>query len=117
MVSNITWYNEYFVSISVIICLLSIIYMLITSLIWITDENSSPLGPIISLLIVVLSLVYIFKATNEQNAVLEDKYKYVVTVNQGEGYKVYYTNQYKIEDGIIYFDGNCASNFTVEINN
>ena len=97
-------------------CIFALLYALATSLICLFDDNENSIIPFVSLLIMILSLVYVIMANNKQYEILEGKYKYVIKVIRGKGFDIYYTNQYEIENGIIYFDGNCANNFTVEIN-
>ena len=47
------------------------------------------------------------------SAQVKNNYTYKITVSRGRGYQIFYTNEYKIENGVIYFEGGCANNFTI----
>ena len=57
---------------------------------------------------------YIIKADEKQHEEIASKYKYEIEVIKGKDHETYYTNEYKIENGIVYFDGKCANNFSIE---
>ena len=57
---------------------------------------------------------YIIKADEKQHEKIVSKYKYEIEVIKGKDRETYYTNEYKIENGIVYFDGKCANNFSIE---
>ena len=57
---------------------------------------------------------YIIKADEKQHEEIVSKYKYEIEVIKGKDSETYYTNEYKIENGIVYFDGKCANNFSIE---
>ena len=44
---------------------------------------------------------------------VKNNYTYKITVSKGRGYETFYTNEYKIEDGVIYFEGGCADHFLI----
>ena len=44
---------------------------------------------------------------------VKNNYTYKITVSKGRGYETFYTNEYKIEDGVIYFEGGCADHFSI----
>lgn len=111
----ITWYSNWLVYVGIFICACSILFTLLTSLICLFEDKIF-IEPFISFLIVVLSITYLIMATNKQQEILVDNYKYKIKLIRGKSSDLYYTNSYKIEDGMIYFDGNCSNNFTVELN-
>lgn len=43
----------------------------------------------------------------------KNNYTYKITVSKGRSYETFYTNEYKIEDGVIYFEGGCADHFSI----
>ena len=47
------------------------------------------------------------------SAQVKNNYTYKITVSRGRGYQIFYTNEYKIENGVVYFEGGCANNFTI----
>ena len=44
---------------------------------------------------------------------VKNNYTYKITVSRGRGYQTFYTNEYKIENGVIYFEGGCADHFSI----
>ena len=57
---------------------------------------------------------YIIKADEKQHEEIVSKYKYEIEVIKGKDCETYYTNEYKIINGVVYFDGKCANNFSIE---
>ena len=47
------------------------------------------------------------------SAQVKSNYTYKITVSRGRGYETFYTNEYKIENGVIYFEGGCADHFSI----
>lgn len=118
-VKEIIWYNNIFLSI--IIALILLISTLVTGVMGITCLIDGVYNKwlFIPALIMVLSFMLSIKIITKQKEIYdisESKYKYTIKTIQGKGYNTYYTNDYKIKDGVIYFDGNCANNFIVETN-
>ena len=44
---------------------------------------------------------------------VKNNYTYKIIVSKGRSYETFYTNEYKIEDGVIYFEGGCADHFSI----
>ena len=44
---------------------------------------------------------------------VKNNYMYKITVSRGRGYETFYTNEYKIENGVVYFEGGCADHFSI----
>ena len=47
------------------------------------------------------------------SAQVKNNYTYKITVSRGRGYETFYTNEYKIENGVVYFEGGCADHFSI----
>lgn len=58
---------------------------------------------------------YMAKADAKQYEETVSKYKYKIEVIKGKNYDTYYTNEYRIENGIVYFNNKCANNFSIEM--
>lgn len=115
---DIIWYNDIFLCIIALILLIS---TLVTGVMGITCLIDGVYNKwlFVPALIMILSFIFsirIIVKQNEVNDILESKYKYIIKTIQGKSYNTYYANNYKIKDGVIYFDGNCANNFIVETN-
>ena len=57
---------------------------------------------------------YIIKADEKQYEEITSKYKYETEAIKGKDRETYYTNEYKIINGVVYLDGKCANNFSIE---
>lgn len=63
----------------------------------------------LGVLLFVLSLGSMIWSSSQ----VKNNYTYKITVSRGRDYQIFYTNEYKIENGVIYFEGGCANNFTI----
>ena len=63
----------------------------------------------LGVLLFVLSLGSMIWSSSQ----VKNNYTYKITVSRGRSYETFYTNEYKIEDGIVYFEGGCADHFSI----
>ena len=111
-----TWYSNEMQVLVVITWFVSLIVIATYFLIEV-DDNDIFKGFIILVFILATTFgtyEYIIKADEKQHEEIVSKYKYEIEVIKGKDRKTYYTNEYKIENGIVYFDGKCANNFSIE---
>lgn len=109
-----TWYsNEMQIVAGIIwffIILIIVMYVLVEA-----DTIPETLIGLFLILIVTLGLFkYAITADAKQNESLTNKYKYRIEVIKGKYSDVYYTNEYTIKNGVVYFNNRCANNFSIE---
>lgn len=93
------------------------ISLIIIAAYFLIEVNSVFKGFMILILILATTFgtyKYIIKADEKQHEEMASKYKYEIEVIKGKDRETYYTNEYKIENGVVYFDGICANNFLIE---
>lgn len=109
-----TWYsNEMQIVAGIIwffIILIIVVYVLIEA-----DTIPETLLGLFLVLAVTLGLFkYADAASAKQNEILTSKYKYKIEVIKGKCSDTYYTNEYTIKNGVVYFNNKCANNFSIE---
>lgn len=109
-----TWYsNETQIIVMAIYFLVLIV--VIVGRFFIEDSNLTFFVALLLLLVTTLGLFkYITESTAKQNEVLTSKYKYKIEIFKGKNCDTYYTNEFKIKNGIVYFNNRCANNFSIE---
>ena len=109
-----TWYsNEMQIFITII---WFVLFIIITTYLLI-EVDSVFKGFMILIFILVTTFgtyKYLIKADEKQHEEIASKYKYKIEVIKGMNCDIYYTNEYKIKNGIIYFDDKCTNNFLIE---
>lgn len=109
-----TWYsNEMQIIVGV---LWFVIIIIITEKALIEADTMS--GTLIALLLILIATFGIFKYATTADAKIHEevasKYKYKIEIFKGKNCDTYYTNEFKIKNGIVYFDNRCADNFSIE---
>ena len=110
-----TWYSNE-MQIAAIIVYLFIILMIVAHAL--IEANTIP-KTIRALFFILITTFGLFKyaniATAKQNEVAGVKYKYKIEIIKGGNCDTYYTNEYKIKNGVVYFNNRCTNNFSIEI--
>ena len=109
-----TWYSNEMQILIVIIWLVSLIVIAPYFLIEVDDIFKGFMILIFIIATTFGTYEYLIKADEKQHEEIASKYKYEIEVIKGKDCETYYTNEYKIENGIVYFDGKCANNFSIE---
>ena len=109
-----TWYSNEMQILIVIIWLVSLIVIAPYFLIEVDDIFKGFMILIFIIATTFGTYEYLIKADEKQHEEIASKYKYEIEVLKGKDREIYYTNEYKIENGIVYFDGKCANNFSIE---
>ena len=68
---------------------------------------------ILGVLLFAISIVGNIYVLRKDQELIKENYTYKIIIPKGRTYDEYYTNEYKIENGVIYFEGGCADNFTI----
>ena len=111
-----TWYSNEMQVLVVITWFVSLI-VIATATYFLIEDDDIFKGFIILVFILATTFgtyEYIIKADEKQHEEIVSKYKYEIEVIKGKDRETYYTNEYKIENGVVYFDGKCANNFLIE---
>lgn len=109
-----TWYSNEMQILIVIIWFVSLIVIAPYFLIEVDDIFKGFMILIFIIATTFGTYEYLIKADEKQHEEIASKYKYEIEVIKGKDCEIYYTNEYKIENGIVYFDGKCANNFSIE---
>ena len=109
-----TWYSNEMQVLVVITWFVSLIVIATYFLIEVDDIFKGFMILIFILVTTFGTYEYIIKADEKQHEEIVSKYKYEIEVIKGKDCETYYTNEYKIINGIVYFDGKCANNFSIE---
>ena len=109
-----TWYSNEMQILIVIIWFVSLIVIAPYFLIEVDDIFKGFMILIFIIATTFGTYEYLIKADEKQHEEIASKYKYEIEVIKGKDREIYYTNEYKIENGIVYFDGKCANNFSIE---
>ena len=109
-----TWYSNEMQVLVVITWFVSLIIIATYFLIEVDDIFKGFIILVFILATTFGTYKYIIKADEKQYEEMASKYKYEIEVIKGKDRETYYTNEYKIENGIVYFDGKCANNFSIE---
>lgn len=109
-----TWYSNEMQVLVVITWFVSLIVIATYFLIEVDDIFKGFIILVFILATTFGTYKYIIKADEKQYEEIASKYKYEIEVIKGKDRETYYTNEYKIENGIVYFDGKCANNFSIE---
>lgn len=109
-----TWYSNEMQGIATVIWFIIIIIIIEKTLI----ETDTIPKTIIALLLILITTFGIFKYITAADAKIEEemtsKYKYKIEIFKGKNCDTYYTNEFKIKNGIVYFNNRCADNFSIE---
>ena len=109
-----TWYSNEMQIIVGIIWFLAVIIITVKALI----EDDTMSGTLIALFLVLIATFGVFKYAIAADAKIHEevvsKYKYKIEIFKGKNCDTYYTNEFKIKNGIVYFDNRCANNFSIE---
>ena len=109
-----TWYSN---EIQVLVVITWFVSLIVIATYFLIEVDDIFKGFIILVFILATTFgtyKYIIKADEKQHEEIVSKYKYEIEVIKGKDRETYYTNEYKIENGVIYFDGKCANNFSIE---
>lgn len=68
---------------------------------------------ILGVLLFAISIVCNIYELRKDQELIKENYTYKIIIPKGRTYDEYYTNEYKVENGVIYFEGGCADNFTI----
>ena len=109
-----TWYSNEMQVLVVITWFVSLIIIATYFLIEVDDIFKGFIILVFILATTFGTYKYIIKADEKQYEEMASKYKYEIEVIKGKDRETYYTNEYKIENGIVYFDGKCTNNFSIE---
>ena len=109
-----TWYSNEMQVLVVITWLVSLIVIATYFLIEVDDIFKGFIILVFILATTFGTYKYIIKADEKQYEEMASKYKYEIEVIKGKDRETYYTNEYKIINGVVYFDGKCANNFSIE---
>ena len=107
-----TWYSG-----GTQLIVLVIFIAIIISIIWLAEKKIYTMsGIFITFFLIIVADFGLFKYATAVETKLkeEDECKYKIEVFKGEDCETYYTNEYKIKNGVVYFDGKCANNFSIE---
>ena len=107
-----TWYSG-----GTQLIVLVIFIAIIISIIWLAEKKVFTMsGIFITFFLIIVADFGLFKyATAVETKLKEEgECKYKIEVFKGENSETYYTNEYKIKNGVVYFDGVCANNFLIE---
>ena len=111
-----TWYSNEMQVLIIITWFVSLI-VIATATYFLIEDDDIFKGFIILVFILATTFgtyKYIIKADEKQYEEIASKYKYEIEVIKGKDCETYYTNEYKIINGVVYFDGICANNFLIE---
>ena len=109
-----TWYSNEMQVLVVVTWLVSLIVIATYFLIEVDDIFKGFIILVFILATTFGTYKYIIKADEKQYEEMASKYKYEIEVIKGKDRETYYTNEYKIINGVVYFDGKCANNFSIE---
>ena len=109
-----TWYSNEMQVLVVITWFVSLIVIATYFLIEVDDIFKGFIILVFILATTFGTYKYKIKADEKQYEEIVSKYKYEIEVIKGKDRKTYYTNEYKIINGVVYFDGKCANNFSIE---
>lgn len=109
-----TWYSN---EMQILVVIIWFISLIIIAAYFLIEVDSVFKGFMILILILATTFgtyEYSIKADEKQHEEMASKYKYKIEVTKGMNCDIYYTNEYKIKNGIIYFDDKCTNNFSIE---
>ena len=107
-----TWYSS-----GTQLIVLVIFIAIIVSIIWLAEKKIYTMsGIFITFFLIIVADFGLFKyATAVETKLKEEgECKYKIEVFKGENSETYYTNEYKIKNGVVYFDDRCATNFSIK---
>ena len=107
-----TWYSS-----GTQLIVLVIFIAIIISIIWLAEKKIYTMsGIFITFFLIIVADFGLFKYVTAVEAKLkeEGKCKYKIEVLEGKDCKTYYTNEYRIKNGVVYFDDRCATNFSIK---
>lgn len=109
-----TWYSNEMQIVAIIVYLFIIVMIVAHALIE-ADTIPKTNRALFFIIIITFGLFkYADTASAKQNEVAGVKYKYKIEIIKGNDCDTYYTNEYIIKNGIIYFDNKCTNSFSIE---
>jgi hypothetical protein len=109
-----TWYSNEMQIIAIVLWFVAIIIIIAKILI----ETNTIIETIIALSLILVVTLGLFKYITTADAKIYEemssKYKYKIEIFKGKSCDTYYTNEFKIKNGIVYFNNRCADNFSIE---
>lgn len=109
-----TWYSN---EMQIIVGIVWFIIVAIIVVYALVEADTIP-ETIITLFLILIVTLGLFKYAIMADAKLHEetasKYKYRIEVIKGKYSDVYYTNEYTIKNGVVYFNNRCANNFSIE---